>query len=155
MIKKRLLFAILIIVCGLTIFFLSSVKWEEAEKVKVVTDQTLLIERYKMNFDDVKKPGDKKFIVFWTRFFNMPTWGINQETYGEDYLKSINCSFTQCVFTHKKDYFNKTTDYDAVIFHGWEYFPGQLIDVPSIRSPNQLYIMANHELVSFSIGKRS
>lgn len=149
MIKKRVLFGILIIVCGLTLIWLSRVQLEETarreKKVKVVNEQTLLIERYKMAFDDVKQPGDKKFIVFWTRFFNMPTWGVNQETYGEDYLKSINCSFTQCVFTHKKDYFNKTTDYDAVIFHGWEYSPGQLIDVPSIRSPNQLYIMANHE----------
>ena len=112
-----------------------------------VTLQTLLIDRLKMNFDSppIKHVNDTKFILFWSRFYNMPTWGVPLESYGEDYLKSLNCSYTNCILTHKHDFLNNILDYDAVIIHGCEQFNGQLVDIPEVRSPHQLYIHANHE----------
>lgn len=112
-----------------------------------ITLQTLLTDRYKMNFDSppIRHVNDTKFVLFWSRFYNMPTWGIPLESYGEDYLKSLNCSHTNCILTHKRDFLNNTLYYDAVIIHGCEQFNGALVDIPDIRNPHQLYIHANHE----------
>jgi hypothetical protein len=108
---------------------------------------TKLTDRCKMDFalPQIHRTNGTKFILFWSRFFNMPTWGVNMETYGEDYLRLINCSFTNCLITHNRNLLNSTALYDAVIIHGSEQFAQELIDIPSVRSPHQFYIQAIHE----------
>lgn len=84
--------------------------------------------------------NDKKVILFWTKFFNIPNWNMPNVTNDESYLKSLNCPVTNCIFTHDKNYFDETHMYDAIVFHGAESW--LLLDLPETRNPNQLYVAA-------------
>jgi hypothetical protein len=83
---------------------------------------------------------DKQIILFWTGFFDIPYWSMPNETNDENYLKSLNCLFTNCVLTHDKNYLDETQMYDALVFHGAENW--LMLDLPKVRSPKQLYIAA-------------
>jgi hypothetical protein len=86
-----------------------------------------------------------KHIVFWTNFFQIPLWDMTKETYTQEDLNSANCSVTNCILTHKKDFLSNVENYDALIFHlgSDQHFEGSA--VPSKRNPNQFYIMASKE----------
>lgn len=84
-----------------------------------------------------------KVVLFWTKYFDIKFWGMNAETYHEEFLLSINCPKTNCIFTHNKNFMNHPEKYDAIVFHGAEkWFK---VDLPKTRSPNQLYIIATKE----------
>lgn len=86
---------------------------------------------------------DVKVILFWTKFFNNPTWYMGKETFNEADLESLGCPISNCVFTHKKDYLDFPNHYDAIIFHSAEnWFQS---NIPSMRSSHQLYIMSSLE----------
>lgn len=84
-----------------------------------------------------------KHVLFWTTFFSEKFWSMKNETYGEDYLKSINCPKTNCIFTHKKDFLDQPHEYDAIFFHGVEDWSFNTL--PPTRSLHQLYIMVSKE----------
>lgn len=84
-----------------------------------------------------------KYILFWTPFFDIPYWGMPNETVGENYLKATKCSVTNCVYTHNKKYKLQPHEYDAIVFHTaetWTY-----LDLPVTRSVDQVYVMATME----------
>jgi hypothetical protein len=87
------------------------------------------------DFVDYKKEKNltTKYILFWTDFCGFQWWGLGGE----------NITSENCIFTHKKDYFEHPHQYDAVIFHGAAVW--KPTDVPKTRSPHQLYFMYTHE----------
>jgi len=86
-----------------------------------------------------------KYILFWTPFWHFYYWNMGAEILEEKYLKSIDCPVTNCIFSHKRDFLPKTTDYDAVIFHMGLYNHTDIDDMPEARRDDQLYIVANEE----------
>lgn len=102
--------------------------------------------RYKIldgYLDEPRGFNDTKYILFWTKYFVEENWGMKTETYQEDFLKSINCPVTNCVFTNNKNLLSHAHEYDALVFHGAEPWVG--LDLPHTRSPHQVYIMATKE----------
>lgn len=93
--------------------------------------------------DDNRGSNDTKYILFWTKYFLEKNWGMKTETYYEDYLKSIKCPVTNCVFTNNKNLLSHVHEYDALVFHGAE--SRMLVELPRTRSPHQIYIMGTKE----------
>ncbi|KAG5676245.1 hypothetical protein PVAND_006094 [Polypedilum vanderplanki] len=84
-----------------------------------------------------------KNILFWTRFFNNTDWYTGEEEAGEEVLKSVQCPVTNCFFTHNKELLDgDITKFDAIAFHGPEFRTKPL---PTVRSPDQLYIFVSLE----------
>lgn len=90
-----------------------------------------------------EKDSGTKVVVFWTKFFDVPFWGMKKETYREEDLQEINCPTTNCLFTHKKEHLQNSHEYDAIIFHGAETW--NFLDLPKTRSPYQSYVMMSKE----------
>ncbi|CRL02340.1 CLUMA_CG015321, isoform A [Clunio marinus] len=84
-----------------------------------------------------------KYILFWTSFFKIKNWGMESETYYQDYLESIKCPVTNCIFTNNKRLLNASHKYDTLIFHGAEAWLS--LNLPATRTANQIYIMATQE----------
>lgn len=102
--------------------------------------------RYKMLNDylvDSDEVAGQKFILFWTKFFDVPMWGMKRETYHAHDLKSMNCPETNCVFTHQKNLLKHPHDYDAIVFHAAESW--NFLNLPRTRRSQQVYIMASKE----------
>lgn len=55
----------------------------------------------------------------------------------------MDCSDTNCIFSHNPKFLSSPTDYDAIVFHVAE--PFDVLDIPEKRSEDQIYIMANQE----------
>lgn len=100
--------------------------------------------RYKMlsEYLETNDVHSTKYIAFWTKYFD-GRWGMHSETFNEEFLESISCPSTNCVFTHNKNLLERPHEYHAIIFHGAE--PWINVDLPKTRLPNQLYIMATQE----------
>lgn len=90
-----------------------------------------------------KAGSDKKHVLFWTTYFEEKFWGMLNETYGKDFLNSINCPKTNCIFTHNKKYLKHHHEYDAIVFHSAENWAH--MNLPATRSPHQVYVMASKE----------
>lgn len=84
-----------------------------------------------------------KYISFWTTWWYFPLWYMGKEIQGEEYLKSIECPVTNCVFTHDRKLLPKPTDYDALVFHVGDCL--DIDDLPSARRHDQYYIVADEE----------
>lgn len=82
--------------------------------------------------------SEKKYILFWTKFFGND---FVPES-GEDYLRSVKCPVINCVFTNNKNLF-ESHKFDAIVFHGAENW--KLMSLPETRSPHQLYVIALKE----------
>ncbi|KAG5684835.1 hypothetical protein PVAND_014046 [Polypedilum vanderplanki] len=86
---------------------------------------------------------EKFFVLFWTKFFDIPYWNMGNETNGPEYLDEINCPVNNCVFTHNKELIDPIYYYDAIVFHGAQSWG--FMDLPAIRSTHQLYVFASQE----------
>lgn len=95
-----------------------------------------------------KSRRSNKIILFWTKYFDIEFWGMDEETYREESLMSLNCPTTNCIFTHNKKHLENPEQYDAIIFHGSERWFN--VDLPEKRAPNQLYIVATKESVDYN-----
>ena len=84
-----------------------------------------------------------KYILFWTTWWYFPLWYMGKELQGEEYLKSIDCPVTNCVFLHDRKFLPKPTDYDALVFHVGDCL--DIDDLPSERREDQFYIVADEE----------
>lgn len=131
---KRALFAssLFLIVTLIFIFYKYSLQ-SSISRYMLLTEYT----------SEVKGNQSTKHILFWTKFFDVHLWGMTKETYLEDFLQSIKCPKTNCIFTHNKNLLQHTHEYDAIIFHTAETWI--LMDLPETRSPRQVYIMATKE----------
>lgn len=89
-----------------------------------------------------KAYNSSKVVLFWTKYFDIEFWGMNSETYHEEFLLSIDCPRTNCIFTHNKNFVKYPEQFDAIVFHGAEKW--LMVDLPT-RSPHQLYIVATKE----------
>lgn len=87
--------------------------------------------------------NETKSILFWTKFFDIPYWGMPNGTVDETYLNAIKCPVTNCIFTTNKTHKLQPHEYDAVIFHAAETW--MFLDLPATRSADQIYVMATME----------
>lgn len=103
------------------------------------------INRFKIVDDYSSKHTSEKvkYIALWTPFFTVKNWGFNNETVGKEWLQSINCPRTDCVFTNNKKLLDQPHLYDAIVFHGSENW--KLLQLPKSRRASQLYVMATME----------
>jgi hypothetical protein len=84
-----------------------------------------------------------KYILFWTSWWFFENWQMGAKVLGEEYLRSIDCPVTNCIFSHDRNLLPKPTDYDALIFHVGDFI--DIDDLPESRRDDQIYIMANEE----------
>jgi len=84
-----------------------------------------------------------KYILFWTSWWFFQNWQMGAEVLGEDYLRSVDCPVTNCVFSHDRNFLPEPTDYDALVFHVGDFI--DIDDLPEFRRDDQIYIMANEE----------
>lgn len=85
-----------------------------------------------------------KYIVFWTESHPVSPYILNNGSFSEEDLKSINCPVTNCVLTNKRNMFENPADFDAIIFLiGENHFDGSL--APIFRSEKQFYILMGRE----------
>lgn len=106
----------------------------------------LATSRYKILEDYLSRSrgfNDTKYILFWTKYFVEKNWGMKSETYDNDFLESMNCPVTNCVFTNNKKLLTHEYQYDALVFHTAEPWIG--LALPRTRSPQQVYIMGTKE----------
>lgn len=103
------------------------------KKVNVSSDSITVIE-------EKRSENGTKYVLFENGYFHQ-YWGYDKETTTEDDLKSVNCPYTYCVMTFKKNLLPHHHDYDAILFHAWD----ENITLPTSRSPHQLYIMVSKE----------
>lgn len=105
------------------------------------------IVRYKILNDysliDNRSHDHTKFILFWNQYFDIPYWGMPNETVGESYLNAVKCPVTNCIFTHNKTNELQPHEYDAIVFHTAETW--MFLDLPATRSADQVYVMATTE----------
>lgn len=105
------------------------------------------IVRYKIlkeySFTENRSHDHTKSVLFWTPFFDIPYWGMPNETVGEEYLKAAKCPVTNCIFTHNKENKLQPHEHDAIVFHTAETWI--LMDLPATRSVDQVYVMATME----------
>lgn len=99
--------------------------------------------RYKMTVKQSERNGGKVFLLFWNDLFGRNSWGIKKVTTSEEDLKAVNCSYTNCIFTAKKNLLPKVHDFDAIFFDFW--WRKEVLEMPKTRSPRQLYIIATNE----------
>lgn len=100
--------------------------------------------RYKLLHLESNIPQqDVKIVLFWTKFFGEPKWGMHKDTYHEDDLEELGCPISNCILTFNKDYLDFHNYYDAIVFHSAENW--FMSDIPSVRSPHQLYVMSSLE----------
>jgi hypothetical protein len=89
------------------------------------------------------KNQSQKIILFWTRFFNDQSWYTGGlEELGEDFLNSIKCPVSNCLFTHNRNLV-KEMEFDAILFHTPEHM--NLTTIPKSRSPHQIYTFVSLE----------
>lgn len=98
------------------------------------------INRYTMvnDYEAKSDKNDQKHVLFWMKFFGQDL-NINENV---DYLKTINCPVTNCIFTENKNLL-KHHEFDAIVFHGAESW--KLMNLPVTRSSHQVYVMALQE----------
>lgn len=93
--------------------------------------------------DQDRVESKNKTVLLWTEYYGYPNWGV-ADIVREDYLKSINCRWTNCFATFNRSRLAHHQDFDAIVFHATE--PSWAIkDIPMNRSSHQLYIMATLE----------
>lgn len=82
--------------------------------------------------------NDSKVILLWTPMFGVIDWemGYNSKYAGPDFFAKRNCPLN-CVMTLQRDLLPSIDKYDAIVFHG---VPEKKIALPSVRSPDQLYV---------------
>jgi hypothetical protein len=97
------------------------------------------IRRYSMLNDFVRESDeiDRKYVLFWMKFFDDDFVKQNEGTW-----KLGDCPVKNCVFTNNKNLL-KHHEFDAIVFHGPENW--KLMDLPSTRSPHQVYVIALKE----------
>ncbi|CAG9810440.1 unnamed protein product [Chironomus riparius] len=107
------------------------------------------IKNYKIQvpFKNIPKSSSRndsiKYILFWNNWYRFPDWYMGGKLHGAEYLKSIDCPVTNCVFSHDRNFLPQPTDYDALVFHVGD--PLEPDDLPEFRRDDQIYVMANEE----------
>ncbi|KAL7011765.1 hypothetical protein ACKWTF_014435 [Chironomus riparius] len=114
--------------------------------VFIIINYLILFKHYKtteIKVHNSPKNESLRYILFWTKFFETENWGMGKKVLGEEFLKSMQCSVTNCIFSHDRGLLSSPADYDALIFHVGE--PFDIYDLPATRSENQIYAMLNQE----------
>ena len=138
--KRRNLFGIFgVILVILVIHFFYSISKPNPSKPSINHFKIMQEDDYSSKHTSEKV----KYIALWTPFFTVKNWGFNNETVGKEWLQSINCPRTDCVFTNNKKLLDQPHLYDAIVFHGSENW--KLLQLPKSRRTSQLYVMATME----------
>lgn len=110
-------------------------------------DAQLVSFKFHVPFKNIPKTNqrnaDTKYILFWTPWWHLVHWNMGAEILGKEYLKSIDCPVTNCIFSHNRSFLPQPTDYDALIFHMGNLWGFD--DLPEFRREDQIYIVANEE----------
>lgn len=102
---------------------------------------TLMFNTFVIESQNIKKSGII-YILIWTRRYMEPF--IYMHTRRKSF-KMMNCEFQNCYITDRSDFFEDMTDYDAILFNAIDVKAG--MNLPGIRSDNQLYVFVSTESV--------
>lgn len=80
------------------------------------------------------------YILLWTHKYMVPFGSAKQN---RKYFTIMNCEFQNCYLTEDGTYFDDLTDYDAILFNVIDLRDD--MELPKIRSDNQLYILVSVE----------
>lgn len=80
------------------------------------------------------------YILFWTHKYMVPFGSAKQKRTS---FTVMNCEFQNCYLTEDGAYFDDLTDYDAILFNVIDL--KEDMELPMIRSDNQLYIFVSVE----------
>ena len=89
------------------------------------------------------KDENFKHILFWMSLKDSTYWNMGGKIHNEEFLKSIDCPVTNCIFSHDRKLLPQETDYDAIVFHVGNFIA--IDSLPSARTKDQIYIMASDE----------
>lgn len=108
----------------------------------------LIIQEYvnKKRVDKKIEVKTSKYILMYTNYYYFENWLLGAVTVGEERLKSVNCSYTNCVFTNNKTLLSNFQDYDALVIHSARDF--NHIPLPTTRSSHQVYVSASKEWIN-------
>lgn len=81
------------------------------------------------------------YLLFWHRFFETSPWKFPHHS-TQEWLKSVNCSNSNCVFTTASDYLPKIHDFDAIFLSEW--YKREMV-LPKTRSLHQYYVLVSNE----------
>lgn len=101
----------------------------------------LMLNIFIIESENIKKSG-LIYILIWTRRYMEPF--IYMHTRRKSF-KMMNCEFQNCYIIDRSDFFGDMTDYDAILFNAIDVKAG--MNLPEIRSDNQLYIFVSTESV--------
>lgn len=94
--------------------------------------------RAKFQWSFVNREKDLKYILYWSKYWNLDDFGFG---FGRENFK--NCRVNNCFTTNNKS-FLPVDEFDALIFHGVQYQENAMNN-PSNRSSKQVYIYFNAE----------
>ncbi|KAL7011759.1 hypothetical protein ACKWTF_014432 [Chironomus riparius] len=122
------------------------------QNIESYRDNQITNFKFQVPFKNIPKTSQRnestKYILFWTSWWNFDYWHMGASVLGEDYLKSIDCPVTNCIFSHNRTFLPQSTDFDALIFHMGSM--NDIDDLPAFRRDDQIYIVANEEAPFYS-----
>lgn len=107
---------------------------------------TLTLLLFTMAFDMIYVAGRNKhpqliYILLWTHTDMEPFGSLSPRRKS---FSLINCEFQNCYITGGSKYFDDMTDYDVILFNAVDT-RREYIDLPEVRSDNQIYLFASME----------
>lgn len=123
------------------VFFTKVGKYINNLKIHVqVNILLILFNTLYIKTDHKKEPGII-YILTWT---NKHTYPYGFWSRGRKSLELMNCEYQNCYLVDETDYFHDLTDYDVILFNAVEIHDSY-INVPPIRSDNQIYVFVSLE----------
>lgn len=120
---------------------LFSVKKQTPNNLLILLSVSLVIvNTFHVKTGHTKKPG-LIYILTWTDKYTPP---YTYWSHGKKSLKMMNCKFQNCYLVDEVDYFQDITDYDVILFNAVEMHKS-FIDIPMLRSDNQIYVFVSLE----------
>lgn len=91
-----------------------------------------------------RKNPELSYILLWTHRFMKPYGVLNQRRKS---FTNMNCEYQNCYLTENGKYFEDITDFDAILFNAIDIRDD--MDIPEIRSDNQIYVFTSMESAKF------
>lgn len=115
-------------VVAIKILILKEYSWESLNKTKVSIK--------------TRSNDSKMYVLFANDFFGLKAWGMTNSTSTKQDLESVNCPYTNCMFTSQEDLLPHVHNFNAVLFN---VFHQKLLKLPLTRLHHQLYIFGSRE----------
>jgi alpha-1,3-fucosyltransferase len=135
-VSASITFAVVANILCLLLFVQSFSKSEKNYSLSEATPKISIV------LNETQRNDGKVYILFWNKYRGNSSWWMPKEISTEEDLKSVNCPFTNCIFTGKRNVLPNVHDFDAVIINLHSY---AIEELPPTRTPRQLYIVGSSE----------